>query len=164
MKKSISGIIVLAVILILGTIYAFSQAGNNEDSLADENDSGTDSAQIQTIVESSGNNSENSKTWTVKITNSGFEPQKLEINNGDSITLINERTNPSWPASNMHPTHIIYPGSDIKKCETSEKDGIFDSCRGLEKGESWTFKFTQKGSWGYHDHLDSGERGTIVVN
>ena len=98
---------------------------------------------------------------TVKITTTGFEPKMLTIKAGTTVTFVNEDANQHWPASAMHPTHTVYPGSDIKKCGSSES--IFDACKGLEQGESFSFTFTEKGSWKYHDHLGISSTGTIVV-
>ena len=77
------------------------------------------------------------------------------------VTFFNEDSNKHWPASAMHPTHTLYPGSGIEKCGTGEK--IFDACKGLEQGESFSFTFNEKGSWKYHDHLSVSSTGTIVV-
>ena len=99
----------------------------------------------------------------IKITANGFEPKEVEITKGTKVTWINEQPNPSWPASAVHPTHEVYPGSSIKKCGTSEQDKIFDACRGLNQGESWSFIFNEIGEWYYHDHLNSSWKGEIVV-
>jgi plastocyanin len=99
----------------------------------------------------------------IKITANGFEPKEVEISKGTKVTWINEQPNPSWPASDVHPTHEVYPGSSIKKCGTPEQDKIFDACRGLNQGESWSFVFNEVGEWYYHDHLNPSLKGEIVV-
>ena len=40
---------------------------------------------------------------------------------------------------------------------------IFDTCKGLKKGESYEFTFNEIGSWKYHNHLNPGQQGTVVV-
>jgi plastocyanin len=99
----------------------------------------------------------------IKITTDGFEPKEVEISKGTKVTWVNEQSNPSWPASEVHPTHEVYPGSSIKKCGTPEQDKIFDACRGLNQGESWSFIFNEVGEWYYHDHLNPSLKGKIVV-
>src|SRR3989344_2156651 len=89
---------------------------------------------------------------TIKITADGFEPKTLTVKTGTTVTFMNEDSDKHWPASAMHPTHAAYPGSNIKKCGTEEK--IFDACKGIGQGESFSFTFNEKGSWRYHDHLD----------
>jgi plastocyanin len=99
----------------------------------------------------------------IKITTDGFEPEEVEITKGTKVTWVNEQSNPSWPASAVHPTHEVYPGSSIKKCGTPEQDKIFDACRGLNQGESWSFIFNEVGEWYYHDYLNPSLKGKIVV-
>ncbi len=101
---------------------------------------------------------------TIEITSSGFSPNSLEIESGDSVKFVNLKSVESWPASDIHPTHTLYPGSGSSKCGTAEEENIFDACRGLQTGESYTFTFNEKGSWGYHDHLRASSKGTIIVN
>ncbi|MDP3734260.1 MAG: hypothetical protein Q8R37_03445 [Nanoarchaeota archaeon] len=104
-----------------------------------------------------------SQTHTVEIKNDGFQPQSVTITVGDTVSFVNKNTVSHWPASAVHPTHTAYPGSDITKCSTSEKEMIFDACAPLKAEDSWSFIFTEKGSWKYHDHLNPRFTGTIIV-
>lgn len=104
------------------------------------------------------------KTVIINMTDTGLNPSEITINAGDRIEFINQSLRPAWPASAVHPTHQAYPGSDIKKCGTDESNSIFDACRGLQKGESFSFTFKEKGTWFFHDHLNSSLRGSIIVN
>ncbi len=87
----------------------------------------------------------------------GFHPKELAINNGETVIFVNKDTAPHWPASGMHPTHTDYP--EPGGCIGSK----FDACGGLNRGESFSFTFTQNGEWEYHDHLNSGLNGRIIV-
>jgi plastocyanin len=102
-------------------------------------------------------------THTVEMSSSGFSPDSLTVKAGDTVTFLAVDGAGRWPASAVHPTHTVYPGSGIQKCSTSEKDSIFDACGGVPNGQSWSFKFDEKGSWNYHDHLDSKVFGKIIV-
>lgn len=102
-----------------------------------------------------------SVSTVVKITSSGFEPKTLTVKAGTTVKFVNGDSNLHWPASAVHPTHTVYPGSGIEKCETGEP--IFDACKGLAQGESLSFTFSEKGSWKYHDHLSVSSTGTVVV-
>ena len=99
----------------------------------------------------------------VSITSSGFSLSTLGIKQGETVTFKNEDTQPSWPASAIHPTHTVYPNSSIAKCGTAEENTIFDSCKGLATGEAWSFQFDIPGTWKYHDHLNPSHSGTIIV-
>lgn len=101
---------------------------------------------------------------TVEINSSGFVPETLTISAGETVTFVNNlHLSSSWPASAVHPTHRIYPGSDIGKCGTTEEPEIFDACRGLEPGETYSFTFNEEGKWRYHDHFNPSTTGTIIV-
>ncbi|PIR82653.1 hypothetical protein COU20_01260 [Candidatus Kaiserbacteria bacterium CG10_big_fil_rev_8_21_14_0_10_59_10] len=99
----------------------------------------------------------------VTYTASGYSPREVTIRRGQTVRWVNNSNEETWPASAMHPTHTVYPGSDIQKCGTGEQGGIFDACRGLSPGEFWEFTFDEVGSWGYHDHLHASHTGRIIV-
>lgn len=86
---------------------------------------------------------------TVRVTDDGFEPKEIVINQGETVEFVNERTVTVWPASDIHPTHGIYPE--------------FDPKQGIEPGEEWLFRFEKAGAWSMHDHLNPGVIGTITV-
>lgn len=76
----------------------------------------------------------------VKMTKNGFEPEEIKIKKGQTVTWVNEDTDFHWPASNLHPTHQIYPE--------------FDSRKPLAPGEHWSVTFEKTGEWRCHDHLN----------
>lgn len=86
---------------------------------------------------------------TVSMTETGFAPSKFTVTAGTVVTFINDGQVPHWPASAVHPTHEVLPD--------------FDAKRGLQTGESYSFAFTQAGSWNFHDHLFPQFTGTITV-
>lgn len=68
-----------------------------------------------------------------------FEPEELVIKKNTRVIFKNEDKQNRWPASNIHPTHGIYPE--------------FDPQRPLVPGESWSFIFDKTGTWKCHDHI-----------
>lgn len=100
---------------------------------------------------------------TITYTDDGYVPEDVTIAQGGTVTFVNESSRDMWPASNQHPTHTIYPGSSIQKCNTEEAEGIFDACDGLSEGATYSFTFDEVGDWKYHDHLRPREGGTISV-
>ncbi|MDZ4285143.1 MAG: hypothetical protein U1A28_04935, partial [Patescibacteria group bacterium] len=85
----------------------------------------------------------------VELRDDGFYPPTISISPGDTIHFTTTRTEPFWPASNLHPTHALYPEFDPKKP--------------VSPTASWTFTFSKPGSWEYHDHLAPLYRGVITV-
>lgn len=88
-------------------------------------------------------------TQTIELRESGFVPDMLEIRVGDTVTFVNKRDTQFWPASDIHPTHEMYPE--------------FDPREPLPPGSSWSFTFTKPGKWNFHDHLTALHTGSIVV-
>lgn len=88
----------------------------------------------------------------VEITSTGFSPNTLTINAGDKVIFVNKDGAPHWPASAVHPTHCEYKGC-----------GVFDARKGLAQDESYPMVFDVTGSWKYHDHLNPGMTGIVVV-
>jgi plastocyanin len=82
-------------------------------------------------------------------TPTGYEPNEVTITQGDTVSFTNESSEFHWPASDVHPTHTIY--SD------------FDPREPVAPGETWSFTFTESGTWQFHDHLRANRRGVITV-
>ncbi len=85
----------------------------------------------------------------VTYANGAFGPSVLTVAVGMTVTFKNGSLVPVWLASNPHPTHNGYPG--------------FDSMKEIAAGQEYSFTFTQRGMWGYHNHLNRTESATIVV-
>jgi len=165
-KGAIAGIVVFLVLIVVVGLAVF-RGGGPAPAVGSSSGSGN-SAGDNLVVEDnsdiagvSDSGVESGKV--VAITSSGFSPNVLTINEGETVTFVNQVSRRSWPASAVHPTHTIYPGSGIGKCGGAEAGSIFDACRGLGEGESYSFTFNEVGRWGYHDHLRSSLTGTIVV-
>ena len=90
-----------------------------------------------------------SKTYTITETEDGFNPEKMTIKKGETITFKSTRNKFFWPASDLHPTHLIYP-------EFDPKDPIAPN-------KTWSFTFNKVGSWKFHDHLAPYYTGIITV-
>jgi len=160
MKGAIA-LIVIGLIVIAGIVFFFLAVNKDvtQSDLYSGNGSENDLGALVTAPPENGQETgigtepetqSESQEFMVDITSSGFSPKALEISQGDTVTWTNKDSASSWPASNNHPTHNIYPG--------------FDASRGLRDGESYSFTFDKVGTWGYHDHLSLSHTGTIIVN
>lgn len=96
-------------------------------------------------------------------TNLGYTPNTMTIKKGETITWKNESDLPMWTASAMHPGHKGYPGSGIEICDMDTSVANFDACKGYGLGDSWSFRFDNVGTWGYHNHSNSPHWGKIIV-
>tara|TARA_B100000745_G_scaffold300564_1_gene255321 strand:- start:7977 stop:8738 length:762 start_codon:yes stop_codon:yes gene_type:complete len=87
---------------------------------------------------------------TVRYTDQGFLPKRVEIQVGDTVKFINESSRPMWVASDVHPAHTILP--------------TFDQFTTSAYGESYFYTFQEAGEWRYHDHVNANELGTVMVS
>lgn len=88
-------------------------------------------------------------TITVVRTPDGYEPKDVTIKVGDTVEWVNESGEYHWPASDLHPTHGVYPE--------------FDPKTPVAPDTAWQFTFTQAGEWRYHDHIRANKTGTVFV-
>ncbi len=87
---------------------------------------------------------------TVLYSLSGFSPSVIRVKVGQTVIFKNTTDDDEmWVASNPHPTHIGYSG--------------FDQGTGVIKDGEYVFVFIQKGTWGYHNHLNTAKTGQIIV-
>ena len=150
---------IIIIILIAGAIFFLTSNKTEENGTPNE-------AESAMIDNHDGDNvtSDTSTSTTITYTKDGFSPKDVEIAKGEAVTFVNDSTGKMWPASAKHPTHTVYPGSDIEKCEADGDKGIlFDACKGIESGESWSFIFNETGKWFYHDHIKSSNFGSVTV-
>jgi plastocyanin len=85
----------------------------------------------------------------VVLTKDGYSPNEITIKKGEAVTFSTSENAFFWPASNIHPSHSIYPE--------------FDPKTPIDSTETWTFVFNNIGSWKYHDHLNPIFRGVVNV-
>lgn len=88
-------------------------------------------------------------TVVIEMTPEGFNPREVTADTETIINFVNKDSVDRWPASNVHPTHDVYPA--------------FDSQHPIPPGGLWIFRPKQAGEFKYHDHLLPHRRGTLTV-
>jgi hypothetical protein len=90
-----------------------------------------------------------SPTVVIEMTSEGFVPREVTVDTETIINFVNKDTVDRWPASNVHPTHDLYPE--------------FDPQHPIPPGDLWIFRPKRAGEFKYHDHLLPHKRGTLTV-
>ncbi len=139
-------LLVIIIILAIG-IYFLLSSSKNKISVSD----------------SSVDRSTTEKTVVVSMNENGFSPPSINIKQGETVVFKNNGIRDHWPASAIHPTHSVYSGTSLSEHCPDTTNIAFDACKGILPGNSWSFTFTKKGSWRYHDHLNPTFTGTINV-
>lgn len=90
----------------------------------------------------------------VKITlaDSGFAPGQVTVKAGGKLTWVNNSAKKIQIGSDPHPTHTA-------NSQLSNGQFVLE----IAPGATATVTLTKKGTWGYHDHLNPGVRGKVVV-
>jgi plastocyanin len=98
----------------------------------------------------------------VYLTGSGFTPSSITVQEGETVTWINNASQQMWVGSDRHPTHTEYSGSSLREhCDGGDQtSAAFDQC---STGDQFSFTFEKPGEWSYHNHENPGQTGTVVV-
>lgn len=129
-------IAIVGIVIVVGIVALFMFSQNNKS--AQNNNPGPSVAAVNP----------NEEIATVVLGPSGFAPATLTIKAGTRVTWINKSGTSAILASNNHPTHTLYPPLNL---------GEFGD------GSSVQLVFDKPGTYGYHNHLNPDEGGTIVV-
>jgi plastocyanin len=150
--KIILGIV---VIILAGGIwwFFFSTNSTKTENLAAKSTSDTSSSTSSANTSSGADDSEKSQDAnTITYTDSGYNPQSLTINSGETITWVNDSSATAQIGSDNHPSHN-------NNRELTGNEFVIE----LAPGESAKVQLTKTGEWGYHNHLKPSVTGTIIV-
>ncbi len=149
-----NGIIVtgiIAIVLVVAGVLALTKKSNNSSSsttpTTSTSQSTTQTTPATNSTQSGSNTDQTSSGSTITYDGSSFSPSTLTVKAGTTITIKNTSGELSFN-SDPHPTHTD---------NTELNVGIVSS------GQSKTFTVNNKGTWGYHNHEDPTQRGTIIV-
>lgn len=98
---------------------------------------------------------------TVTYNGSTFSPASVTIQKGGTVHFVST-SGGMWVASDVHPSHTDYDGtSRAVHCAAGYTGAApFDQCA---SGTSYSFTFTKTGTFTYHDHMNAGVKGTVIV-
>lgn len=85
---------------------------------------------------------------TITYKDGSFSPSSVTIKTGQSVNIINDSDADIQFVSNPHPVHT---------------DNAELNIGSIAIGSNKTITIVNTGTWGYHNHLNSTESGTIVV-
>ena len=149
-KNAILIVIVLAVAGIVGLVIPYLQTRNiQQDPLP--------------VATSTG------PLTLVNYTNGGFDPRIVTVPVGTTVEWINASNKLMWVASDPHPAHTDLHGFDERGTEGNEESSAYQGSTLIPLAQAhsgmseYRFTFTKIGTWGYHNHLDPSQGGTVIV-
>ena len=153
-KSTIFGILIAGVILIVAIIwFVVGRQGGYQDQVG-KTPSPFETPALETPIATGTPQATQSATplaqkTEVQVTGAAFSPNVAEIKVGDIVAWVNNDTVAVQVQSNPHPTHTDYPP--------------LNSIGVLQAGQSKSLKFDKTGTYRYHNHLNPGTQGTVVV-
>jgi hypothetical protein len=90
-----------------------------------------------------------SQSFKLKFTRRGAVPAEISAHRCDSITVINDTPEYLIAAFGPHEHHQHYPGFEERK---------------LSKGQSYSFRLAESGTFTLHDHDNQGLRAILRVS
>ncbi len=141
-----TGVIIAVIVLILGG-GAFALTRNKKPAAPTSSQTPA-STDTTSTANSTTTNTENIGENTISYTSSGFSPASLTVKAGTTITIKNDSSRLLQFDSNPHPDHTDDPELNVGT---------------ISPGKSKTVTVTTTGTHGYHNHLNSSDTGTIVV-
>lgn len=142
MKAWIIGIV--AVVVIGGGGYLLLHKDSNKS----DQPSQSSASQSSETSNESNNTPSQPAAATITYSDNGFSPATVTVKSGDTVAIKNTSSQPLQFDSDPHPDHTDDPELNV---------GI------VNPGKEATFTVTTTGSHGYHNHLNSSDRGTIIV-
>lgn len=147
-NRSFKGLIIGAVVIILALAGLVVFALSNQQQAVENEVGQTPTSSNETTSPTESNEAAMSETATITFTDNGFEPNRLTVKKGTVITVRNDSSTDIQFSSDDHPAH---------------RDNTEMNMRVLTRGESASYTATGVGTWGFHNHLDESETGTVMV-
>jgi plastocyanin len=151
------------LLVLFAIVFVASGCASNPMDTSGENN-GDSPDRSQTPTENQTEPSQNNTNATVvTYTDSGFQPQQVTVEQGDTVIWESSSSRPMWVGSDQHPVHTEYDGSSTSEhCENQEpvSTSVFDQC---SSGQTFSFTFKKTGEWRYHNHKYSPHTGMVTV-
>lgn len=140
MNKAIISILAV-IVLAVGGYFVFHKSSSNTNS-------STSSTATPTTTSPISSDANQNAVATITYGDNGFIPNSLTAKAGDKVAITNSSSSDIQMNSDRHPVHTDDPDLNVGS---------------VSAGQTVTFSVTQKGSFGYHNHLNPSDRGNITV-
>ena len=151
------------LLVLFAVVFVASGCASNPTDTPGQNNGDSPNQSQGTPMENQTQPSQNNTNATVvTYTDSGFQPQEITVEKGDTVIWESSSSRPMWVGSDQHPVHTEYAGSSLREhCSNGDQNtAAFDQC---STGDRFSFTFEKTGEWGYHNHRYSQHTGKVTV-
>lgn len=145
MNKTSKVILAVVVVVAIAAALIVMMAGSKDNKSNNTSNSTTNSSATQPQASTN----QEGVAATVTYTSSGFSPSSVTVKSGDKIKFVNNSDSAIQPSSDPHPVHTDNPELNVGQ---------------IQPGESSTITVANKGTWGMHNHFNSSQKVTVVIN
>lgn len=145
-KKAIIAIVILVIVVAGATLWML-----RKDPVVTE----TSTNNTPTTSDSNANSSSPTDTVTptgseavITYSDSGYSPSSVTVKAGDKVIIKNTSSRSMQFDSDPHPAHTTNPELNVGA---------------VSPGQEMSFVVDTKGTFGYHNHLNASQKGTIIV-
>lgn len=144
MKKGLVAFV--AIIIVFAAIFLVMTNKSSAPTPVNGGQSPDNSPSLQPT--DSTNNTDTAPAIVIAYTNDGFSSKTVTAKVGDVIEVNNQSSQSLQFSSDLHPVHTV--NRELNQATISA-------------GAKQTFTVTKKGTFGFHNHLDSRQTGTLIV-
>lgn len=139
-------IMVLILVALAGGAFALTQKKDKDKEPAGVTASRNTEAGSSTA--GNGVSEQSANTSTITYTDDGFSPSTITVKTGTTVIIKNEASHALQFDSDPHPAHTGNTELNVNNVPT---------------GGNETFTVKRTGTFGYHNHLNPSDTGTIIV-
>lgn len=144
-KKVLISVVGVIAIIVLGfVVYSMTRPSKSPETVESVPAAQSDSTDAPQVTDSKLT----AETATITYTDQGFSPSTLTVKAGATIRVVNNASDALEFSSDNHPTHL---------------GNLELNMDALNAGEAGIFTVTKTGEYGFHDHLNASNEGTLTV-
>ena len=146
-KKTLIIVVAVMVIAVGAGILMYAGKNNTADNPTPGN-GGTNTPVDTEPSDVEPQDEGSTEAVTITYSDNGFSPSSVTVSAGQKLVVSNTSREMIDFSSDPHPSHTNNPELNIGE---------------IEPGESGSATIRNKGTWGYHDHFNPNETGTIII-
>jgi plastocyanin len=140
-KKAIIAIIILVIVIAGAVLWMLRKEPVDNSSSSSSSDTSNSSSPTSDATSTAAK-------ATITYSDSGYSPSTITVKTGDTVIIKNASSRSMQFDSDPHPVHTTNPELNVGS---------------VPVGQEMSFVVDTKGTFGYHNHLNASQKGTIVV-
>lgn len=142
-KKAIIAVVILVIVVAGATLWMLRKDPATTDTSTNNTPSTSDSN-----ANSSSSTTPSGSEAVITYSDSGYSPSSVTVKAGDKVIIKNASSRSMQFDSDPHPVHTANPELNVGS---------------VPPGQEMSFVVDTKGTFGYHNHLNASQKGTIIV-